>query len=114
MVGVIRDSELILLSFFFLSFPFYWSGISVISTLLDQLHLHRMSATHKLRTNLTYIDLHSQKAKRRRGEQEGTLSEEDEEAKRRKEKALAWGRRRSTSSMAEMLHWAIDQTLSMP
>ena len=112
MVGVIRDSELILLSCFFLSFPFYWSGICVISTLLDQLHLHCMSATHKLRLNLTYIDLHFQKAKRRRGEQEGTLSEEDEEAKLRKEKAL--GRRRSTSSMAEMLHRAFDQTVSMP
>ena len=62
------------------------------SILLDQLHLHRISATYKFRPNLTYVDLHSQKTKRRRGEEEGTLSdeagEEDEEAKLRKAKAL--------------------------
>jgi len=59
----------------------------------NQLHLHRVSATYKYRPNLTYVDLHSQKTKRRRGEEEGTLSDEAEEeeiqeAKPRNGKAL--------------------------
>ena len=64
-----------------------------IKLLVDQLHLHRVSATYKFRPNLTYVDLHSQKTKRRRGEEEGTLSDEAEEegepeTKLRKGKAL--------------------------
>ena len=62
----------------------------MISILLGQLHLHRISATYKFRPNLTYIDLHPQKTKRR--QEEGTLSDEaeedDEEAKPRRDKAL--------------------------
>jgi DNA-directed RNA polymerase III subunit RPC5 len=57
------------------------------------LHLHRVSATYKFRPNLTYVDLYSQKTKRRRGEEEGTLSdeaeeEEEQETKLKKGKAL--------------------------
>jgi DNA-directed RNA polymerase-3 subunit RPC5 len=63
-----------------------------INPLVDQLHLDHISATYKFRTNLTYVDLHSQKTKRRRGEEEGALSdeaeEEEAEAKPRKGKAL--------------------------
>ena len=60
---------------------------------VDQLHLHRISATYKFRPNLTYVDLHSQKTKRRPGEEEGTFSdeaeeEEEQEAKLRKGKAM--------------------------
>jgi hypothetical protein len=57
------------------------------------LHLHRISATYKFRPNLAYVDLHSQKTKRRRGEEEGTFSDEaeeqeEQEAQPKKSKAL--------------------------
>lgn len=92
MVGVIHDSKLYCCSLF--GFFLYGPELRDINPLLfvDQLHLHRISATYKFRPNLTYVDLHSQKTKRRRGEEEGTLSdeveEEEEEAKPRKGKAL--------------------------
>jgi len=59
----------------------------------NQLHLHRISATYKFRPNLAYVDLHSQKTKRRRGEEEGTFSDEaeeqeEQEAQPKKSKAL--------------------------
>lgn len=63
-----------------------------MNLLVDQLHLHRVSATYKFRPNLTYIDLHSQKTKRHRGEEEGTISdeaeEEEQETKPKKGKAF--------------------------
>ena len=60
---------------------------------VDQLHLHRVSATYKFRPNLTYVDLHSQKTKRGPGEEEGAISdeaeeEEEQETKPRKGKVL--------------------------
>jgi len=86
MIGVIRGSTL---------YSCYLTVLELrgINPLIDQLHLHRISATYKFRPSLTYVDLHSQKTKRRRGEEEGTLSdeaeEEEEDAKpRMKGKAL--------------------------
>ena len=85
MVGVMRDSKSSC------CFTVYNSALPPRSS--DQLHLHRLSATYKFRPNLTYVDLHSQKTKRRRGEEEGTLSddaeeEEEQEPKPRKGKVL--------------------------